>query len=71
MKQIHSTFYPLPLTPSHKGRGEQLLNSSSIPSPFTGVTQNTPSPLTGDAYKDVGGRATQDAKVEGRGEGEK
>ncbi|MES9859600.1 MAG: DEAD/DEAH box helicase family protein [Candidatus Thiodiazotropha sp. LLP2] len=32
---------------------------------------NTPSPLTGDDSMDGGGRATQDAKAEGRGEGEK
>ena len=28
-----------------------------------------PSPLRGDAYREVGGRTTQEAKVEGQGEG--
>jgi type VI secretion system secreted protein VgrG len=44
----------------HQGKQPQVLEES--------IT-STPSPLRGDDYRDVGGRATQDAKAEGWGEG--
>jgi type VI secretion system secreted protein VgrG len=45
----------------HEGKQPQVLEES--------IT-SAPSPLRGDDYMDVGGRATQDAKAEGWGEGQ-
>jgi len=47
----------------HQGKQPQVLEESI-------TSGQAPSPLGGDDYMDVGGRATQDAKAEGWGEGQ-
>uniref|UniRef100_UPI000480DE67 type VI secretion system tip protein TssI/VgrG n=1 Tax=Stutzerimonas azotifigens TaxID=291995 RepID=UPI000480DE67 len=51
----------------HEGKQPQVLEeSTTVPSSHS---ESTPSPLWGDDYRDVEGRAKQDARAEGRGEG--